>query len=392
MIRKVLFSEIAKIGAGQGAPQESSAFTSRGKPFIRAGSLNSLCDGESYNSLERINDESAKKYRMKLYGAGTVVFAKSGMSATLDRVYVLPESAYVVGHLSTIELDLDVADPMFIRFFWEKYKPSRLIKDDSYPSISAEDIAQVRISLPPLPEQHRVADLLSRADRLRRLCRVGDSLSAYLLQSVFLEMFGDPAINPKGCDFVELNQLIREKDKINYGVVQPGDDFPDGAPIVRVGDFDLLGVTIDHLKRINPDVEKQYKRSRLIGNEILIACVGSIGKIALADERLKGFNIVRAVARVPLSDKINRSFAAIYLTLPYVQKYFANETRTVAQPTLNIEQIEETPILLPPLSQQEQFAAVVHQVESLQVLAGESARQSNMLFQNLLSLAFQTHV
>ncbi len=53
--------------------------------------------------------------------------------------------------------------------------------------------------IPPLPsqEQRRIAALLARADHLRRLQRYADTLSASLLQSVFLEMFGDGQKLPK---------------------------------------------------------------------------------------------------------------------------------------------------------------------------------------------------
>ncbi|MCJ7584706.1 MAG: restriction endonuclease subunit S, partial [Anaerolineales bacterium] len=145
-----------------------------------------------------------------------------------------------------------------------------------------------------------------------------------------------------------------------------------------------------NLKLIDPAVEASYRRSRIVGDEILIACVGSIGKIALVNEKLKGFNIVRAVARVPANYAlINRLFLATYLSMPFVQDFFQIETRTVSQPTLNITQIEETPILLPPLPQQEQFATVVRRVESLRARAWESARQGEGLFQSLLHEAFR---
>ena len=54
------------------------------------------------------------------------------------------------------------------------------------------------IPLPPLPEQQRIAAILERADRLRRLRRYALELSEGYLQAVFVEMFGDPVRNPKG--------------------------------------------------------------------------------------------------------------------------------------------------------------------------------------------------
>ncbi|MBI3163876.1 MAG: restriction endonuclease subunit S [Chloroflexi bacterium] len=263
------------------------------------------------------------------------------------------------------------------------------ISGANLPRLDPKLLVEYEIPLPSLTEQKRIASLLARADRLRQLRRTAHDLGDALLQSVFLEMFGDPFRNEKGWERIEIAELIRSGDTINYGVVQPGDDFPNGTPVIRVGDLDNLDKDITSLKLIDPKIEASYKRSRIVGDEILIACVGSIGKIALATEKMKGFNIVRAVARVPADySLVNRLFLAAYLSMPIIQDFFQRETRTVAQPTLNITQIEETPILMPPLSLQEEFAGVVARVESLRGRMGESTRQVEGLFESLLAESF----
>jgi type I restriction enzyme S subunit len=93
--------------------------------------------------------------------------------------------------------------------------------------------------------------------------------------------------------------------------------------------------------------------------------VGSIGVIALADESVKGFNIARAVARIRLAETTNRLFVAAYLKTNFVQGHFTNELRTVSQPTLNIKQLSETMVRLPPLSLQNEFAHRFATVEKL---------------------------
>lgn len=64
--------------------------------------------------------------------------------------------------------------------------------------ITREPFETTQIPLPPLPEQQRIAVILQKADRLRRLRRYARQLSDTYLQSVFLEMFGDPVSNPIG--------------------------------------------------------------------------------------------------------------------------------------------------------------------------------------------------
>src|SRR5262249_21147411 len=157
----------------------------------------------------------------------------------------------------------------------------------------------------------------------------------------------------------------RAGDFINYGVVQPGDDIENGVPLIRVGDLQDGRVSLTSLKRIAPSIEASYKRSRLHGNEILVSCVGSTGVVALADQSVKGFNIPRAGARTPLSDGVARTFIPAFRQTDHVQRYFANELRTVSHPTLNIKQINETRVIQPPLSLQKEFARRVAAVEQL---------------------------
>jgi type I restriction enzyme S subunit len=211
-------------------------------------------------------------------------------------------------------------------------------------------LAKLEIPLPPLAEQRRIAEVLDRAEALRVKRRAALAQLDSLTQSLFLDLFGNPAANPKSFPKKTLDSLVRDDDTINYGVVQPGDDLDEGVPLVRVGDLIEGKVRHSDLKRIAPSIEAAYKRSRLRGDEILVSCVGSIGVVVLADESVKGFNIARAVARIPLAEATNRIFMAAYLSTDFVQRYFTNELRTVSQPTLNIKQISETIVVLPPSS------------------------------------------
>jgi len=250
-------------------------------------------------------------------------------------------------------------------------------------------LAKLEIPLPPLAEQRRIAEVLDRAEALRAKRRAALAQLDSLTQSLFLDLFGDPAANPKSFPEKPLDSLVRDDDTINYGVVQPGDDLDEGVPLVRVGDLIEGKVRHSDLKRIAPSIEAAYKRSRLRGDEILVSCVGSIGVVVLADESVKGFNIARAVARIPLAEATNRIFMAAYLSTDFVQRYFTNELRTVSQPTLNIKQISETIVVLPPIILQREFARRVTAVEKLKTSHRASLAELDSLFASLQHRAFR---
>ena len=123
------------------------------QPFVRAGSLERLVSGESEQTLELIASEQAAKYRLRLFPAGTIVFAKSGMSAKLGRVHMLGSPCYVVSHLATIEPSSGVNGRWLMHWF-SKNSPTSLVANEAYPSIRISEIDSLEVLLPAPEEQH----------------------------------------------------------------------------------------------------------------------------------------------------------------------------------------------------------------------------------------------
>lgn len=176
---------VAEVSAGQAAPQDKKYFSSSGYPFIRAGSLEALCSGGTIRELEHIETDIAKKFRLKLFPNDTVVFAKSGMSAKLGRVYRLAEPSYVVSHLATVTPKENL-DAGYLTHFLVKNPPSRLIPNDAYPSIRLSEIENITIELPLIAEQRRIAAILDKADDIRRKRQETLHLADDLVKSQFI--------------------------------------------------------------------------------------------------------------------------------------------------------------------------------------------------------------
>jgi len=256
------------------------------------------------------------------------------------------------------------------------------------PIVSKSKFEQLDIPVPLLSEQRRIAAILDKADALRAKRREALAHLDRLEQAIFVEMFGDSISNPSGWPLRSLESLVAAGDSINYGVVQPGDSVEVGVPMVRVGDLIDGKVRHESLKKIDPVIESAYKRSRLKGDEILVSCVGSVGVVALVTHAEKGFNIARAVARIRLSDCVGREFLATQLRSEGIQRYFTQELRTVSQPTLNIKQLSETLVMLPPIEKQLDFSNRVRSLKSLISTNQAAASELEKLFMSLQKRAF----
>ena len=162
-----------------------------------------------------------------------------------------------------------------------------------------------------------------------------------------------------------LGNLVDPENAISYGVLVPGDEVPNGVPFVRAQDLALSSHPVRPNKTISPEIEKAYARTRLRGGEILVCVVGSIGKFGTVPQSWAGANIARAVARIMPIPEISREYLLVALRGEPVQTYFKETTRTLAQPTLNVGLIEQTPIPLPPLAEQHRIVAKVDELMSL---------------------------
>lgn len=214
MIRSCSLGSVVDVSAGQPA-LKANAFAKDGRPFIRAGSLENLLNGGTLSDCEKIADDTAKRERLRLYPKDTIVFAKSGMSATLGRIYRLLEPAYVVSHLAAL-VPTGRYDPTFLTYWLRKNPPSHLIKDPAYPSIRIGEIEEVQVPDVSIDEQRRIAGILEKADDIRRRRERTHLLTDNFIRSAFLHKFGHP-LDPRNplprselgefCDFFAGNSL-----------------------------------------------------------------------------------------------------------------------------------------------------------------------------------------
>lgn len=146
-----------------------------------------------------------------------------------------------------------------------------------------------------------------------------------------------------------LLSLVQEDRGISYGVVQPGDGDVLGIPIVRADNVRDGHINVDSVLRISRGIESKYARTRLRGGEVLLTLVGAyFGKATVAPPELTGWNVARAVAVIPVIGSIEPEWVTYCLRSPMIQKYIQNWATTTAQPTLNLRDVAQLPIPLPP--------------------------------------------
>jgi len=309
-------------------------------------------------------------------------------SKTKPIAYKVTGKTWVNNHAHVLRPKSD-CDVDYLHRILSYYDVTKYVNGTTRQKLTKGNAEDIRIPLPPLPEQRRIADLLSRADRLRRLRRVGDALSTSLLQSVFLEMFGD-ALNGNNLE-IPLVPLESLCPKITDGTHVTPNYIESGVPFVSIKDLTRTPGKIDFsdVRYISREEhEKISKLSNVERDDILYTKVGSYGIAQIVDTD-REFSIFVSVALLkPDKTKVLPKFLETVMNSTFVKRQADNLVSGIGVPDLHLREIKTFQIPLPPLSEQEQFMAVVQRVESLRGRAGESARQGEGLFQSMLSEAF----
>jgi len=262
------------------------------------------------------------------------------------------------------------------------------------PLISTSKINNVKILIPPLAEQRRIAGLLARADRLRRLRRYARQLSDTYLQSVFVEMFYKQA--NKSWPKQRIGGLVlKGTNKIRTG--------PFGSQLLHSefreeGDVAVLGIdnAVQNFfawgkpRYITLERYKQLKRYTVFPGDVIITIMATTGRCAVVPESIPLAINTKHLCCITLDqEKCLPSFLhASFLYSPLVLRQMGGSERGAIMPGLNMEIIKNLEISLPPLTLQERFADVVQRYERLRTQQVEAERQTEMLFQSLLAQAF----
>jgi type I restriction enzyme S subunit len=96
-------------------------------------------------------------------------------------------------------------------------------------TVGRDALLSLRVPLPLLPEQRRIAEILDKADALRAKRRAALTQLDTLTQSIFLDMFGDPATNPKGWPVKRVDEITQCLDRLRRPVTE-SDRKPGNVP------------------------------------------------------------------------------------------------------------------------------------------------------------------
>jgi type I restriction enzyme S subunit len=116
---------------------------------------------------------------------------------------------------------------------------------------------------------------------------------------------------------------------------------------------------MEHPLRVAPEVEASYSRTRLNGGELLLTLVGTVGEAAVVLPEMKGWNVARAVAVIPVRKDIGAYWIKLALNAPEAREMIFGRLNTTVQATLNLKDVAQLPILLPDQKERQGIAHIL---------------------------------
>ncbi len=353
-------------------------------------------DHDRYVGLKHLDSGSLKIWRWGstkdvektklLFKSGDIIFGRR--NAYLRRVAVADFDGVCSAHAMVLRAQPEVALPEFLPFFmqtdafWEA--ALRNSAGSISPTINWSNIAKEKFTLPPLEEQRRIAEGLQAVEDCKVSLRRAAAASQVAFDSLCLHQvtkegrysgFHPTNWAPEDWAVRPLEEAVAPGAPICYGIVQVGNDVPDGIPTLRIDN--LGGDYRDGLHRTAKAIEKKYARSRVEPGDVIVSIEGTIGEIDIVPLHFSG-NISRHIARIRLKPEILRPrfFLYLYRSMPYrryTQSLLVGSTRA----ELSIAAIRKMAVPCPALDEQDRIA---HELETMAKATEEfEKRESNLM-------------
>jgi type I restriction enzyme, S subunit len=230
------------------------------------------------------------------------------------------------------------------------------------PYINFSDITWYEFPLPPLDEQRRIADLLWTADdAIVEYEKLLDAAKV-LLQSTVEETIRSAQEHNS---WVKLNDLVEADKPITYGILKPGTGHPGGIPVIKVKDYPDGEIKEDNLLLTSPEIEAEYKRSRLRTGDLLISIRGTVGRLAFVPQSLNGANITQDTARLSLRNSLNHLYIRSMLESNHVQRQIKSKITGLAVQGINIGELRKIEIPLVDRTDQDKVSHHILQIRNI---------------------------
>jgi type I restriction enzyme S subunit len=406
---KCLIGDVAKVVAGGTPPsRDGSNFCTgeEGIPWITPADLSKYQDLYISRGQRNLTDKGFNECSAAKIPAGSVLFSSR---APIGYVAIASNELTTSQGFKTFIVPEGI-NKHYLYYYLKFARPiaESLATGTTFKELSASAAMKIPLVVAPVREQERIAEKLDTLfdriakcrEKLERIPSLIKKLrEAIVSEAVAREYIKDSQQISSSVDFdrltsVNLSELCIPGRPITYGVIKLGEEVSQGVPCLRTSNVRWLHIDLKGIKKIAPEISADYSRTVLEGGEVLVNVRGTLGGVSVATEEMVGWNVSREVAVVPVdSAKVSPGFLALYIGSKDSQDWLRGVERGVAYTGINLEDLRNLPVNLPPLSVQNDAVRRVEilfsSAERLQAQYTAAVNRIDALVPALLKAAFE---
>lgn len=259
-------------------------------------------------------------------------------------------------------------------------------------SVQAGFIENLSVPILSRVLQRRIVDILSRAEGIVRLRREAQKKAAEIIPALFIDMFGDPAINPKRWPVANLDAVAQIISGVTKGrKLDPAELIE--LPYMRVANVKDGYLDLSEVKTIAVR-DKEIEKYRLLPGDLLMTEGGDpdkLGRAAIWNGMIDVCLHQNHIFKVrPDPKQLLPEYLRELVGSSYGKAYFlrvAKKTTGIA--TINRTQLGNFPVLIPSLEIQREFVKKFEAVRSIQLQQTSAFEKTQSTFDALLAGFFQ---
>ena len=264
-------------------------------------------------------------------------------------------------------------------------------------NISKKYISNIKIPIiKPVENQRKISTFLTRLEELIAKRKESIKLLDELVKSTFLDMFGDPVLNPNGWETKTIEKLVKSEPyaikRGPFGGALKKEIFVDDGYLVYEqyhalnNDFSMARYFIDE-KKFN-----ELKGFEVKAGDIIISCSGVyLGKLAIVPQGARKGIINQALLKISLDENKmkNIAFTHIFTNENFRNKFFGANRGAGIPNFPPMKDFKKFLFITPPIELQNKFADIVIKIENTKKLYQKSLDELTNLFNSTAQKAFK---
>ena len=232
------------------------------------------------------------------------------------------------------------------------------------PILNKTQFSQIEIPLPSLTQQRYISTVLDRISGLiaKRQAQL-DKLDL-LVKARFVEMFGDPVMNPFGYPIHQLSEYIEFLTSGSRGWSQYFSDA--GEYFITIKNVKNCAISLDDVQHVQPPENAEAVRTKVKEGDLLISITADLGRTGVVTKEIAehGAYINQHLTCIRLNqDRLIPLYVAYYLESSAGKAQFTSKNQNGVKAGLNFNAINSLKLIVPPMELQAKFIGFVSQIE-----------------------------